>query len=163
MEKREIVLISLIVIVLIGAVFYSGILKKNCNEDKECFDKTLEKCKASKLLTIRNNNVYSYEIGYNFYKPFSKNCEMKVKIERVGAGVEIETRNLIEGKSMKCSIPKDKLKDINLGEMDDLLNYCSGKLKEGLYEIIIKKMYSLILGQMSGIINEMERVLKEDV
>lgn len=163
MKKREIVLISLIVIVLIGAVFYSGILKKNCNEDKECFDNTLEKCRASKLLTIRNNNVYSYEIGYNFYKPFSKNCEMKVKIERVGAGVEIETRNLIEGKSMKCSIPKDKLKDINLEEMDDLLNYCSGKLKEGLYEIIIKKMYSLILGQMSDIVKEMERVLKEEV
>lgn len=76
-------------------------------------------------------------------------------------GTDLDVKTLLEGKSMTCKIPKSKLSEIELDNMKDLLNYCTGPLKEGMYELLLKRMYALVVSQMSNIVKESEKVLSK--
>ena len=60
---------------------------------------------------------------------------------------------------MLCLIPKSELSLININEVENLLKYCTGQLKEGIYEIIIKKMYSIIISNLGEILGEVQTSL----
>lgn len=149
------IIIIILIFLFAFLIYYSGLIKPKCATDS-CFNQALQKCSPASLTKIKNNNIYSYKISRSL---FSK-CNLKIKMEKAALGSEIEIKTLLEGRSMSCKIPKSKLKDININEMKDLLNYCSGPLKEGIYELMLKKMYSLVVGQMSGIIKKTESVLQ---
>jgi len=136
-------------------IYFFGIIKPKCTTDS-CFNENLKSCTPCYYIRVQNNNIYKYTIS----RSFGNNCKLTIRNIRVAVGTDLDTKTLIEGKSMKCKVPKTKLKEIELDNMKDLLNYCTGPLKEGIYELLLKKIYSLIVAQMSDIVKEAEKVLK---
>jgi len=151
------VFILIIIVFLIWLLFFSSksVTKKNCGQDINCFDKMFVSCDKAKLTSIYDNNVYEYVIRGSK----GSNCVLYVKLRRVGIGSSVETVDMFQGKDMTCYIPKDQLKEISFKEIDDLINYCSGGLKEAVYELIINRMYSLIIANMGEIIDNVEKDL----
>lgn len=151
---------KLVIVILIFLfaffIYYSGLIKPSCTTDA-CFNQALQKCSPVSYDKLKNNNLYSYEISRSLFSY----CNLNIKFEEAALGSEVEIKTLLEGKSMHCKLPKSNLKNIDINEMKDLLNYCSGPLKEGLYELMIKKMYSLIIGQMSSIIKQSESFFQQ--
>ncbi len=162
LSKRKLELIEKVAV--LGGVFlvvfvigyYTGYFRTNCGQDKACFNEHLTKCRAAEFLSVRHNSVYSY----NNYPGVSGGCNLKITLKRVVVGAPTEFKEL-EGKSMLCRIPKNELSSVDFDKMTDLIKLCSGELKEGLYEIIIQRMYSLVISQMGDIVKEAEKVLEE--
>ena len=61
---------------------------------------------------------------------------------------------------MTCKIPKKQLPNTNLIEMNNIMEYCSGPLKESLYELIIKRMYELVIINLAEIAEQAESLMK---
>ena len=146
-----------ILLALFVAGYYSGYLREDCEQDKKCFDEKLKECKSVQVVSVKNNNAYLYWVGNSL----GNTCEVNIKLLRVEAGAAPEFRQLLEGKEMECKIPKKELSSIQIDELDNLMQYCHGELKEGLYELIIQRMYELVVSQLGDIIIEAEKVLKE--
>lgn len=148
-------IIVLVICLLVLSLFYTGVIKKKCGRDKDCFNKALKSCSAATYLSIRNNNAYIHSIkGKSGDK-----CILVIKMEHMAAGTDLELIELLEGKSMVCRIPKDTLDVEDLEDIEDLVHYCTGPLKEGMYELIIEKLYGLIIQNMGDVINEMKDTL----
>ena len=161
-EKRwkfipRIAVLGGILLVLFIAGYYTGYLRTDCEQDKACFDEKLQDCRPAQVTLVKNNNAYVYAVGNSLFDT----CEVNIELIRVEAGAPPEFKQLLEGKSMSCNIPKEELARISIDQFDNLLQYCHGHLKEGLYELIIQRMQNLVVGQLGGIIDEAERVLKE--
>ena len=77
----------------------------------------------------------------------------------MGVGTPIELIDLFEGKSMECKIPIDKIKEIHINKMENVINYCTGPLKESIYELIIKKLYGLVVQNIGEILKEVDKEL----
>ena len=152
----KVAIVGGILIALFVAGYYSGYFRKDCSQDQSCFQKAVEKCKPAQATVVRNNNVYLYWVGWQL----GKTCEIKIQALRIDAGAPPEFKNL-EGKKMSCKIPKTELEKTNIDNFDNLLAYCHGPLKEGLYEVIIQRMYSLVVSQLGDIVKEALKVLKE--
>ena len=136
--------------------YYAGYFRTNCAQAAKCFNELLKKCRAAEFIGIKQNNVYQYVS----YPSLSSTCNLKVTLKRVVVGAPQEFKDL-EGKSMQCKVPRDTLETIELEKMNDLMKHCSGKLKEKLYEIIIQRMYSLVITQMDDIVVEAQKALEE--
>jgi len=162
LSKRKLELIEKIgvlggiflIVFVIG--YYTGYFRNDCGQDKACFNERFAKCRAAEYISAKQNNVYSY----NSYPGVGGDCNLKVTLKRVVVGAPVEFKDL-EGRSMLCKIPKSELSSVDLDKMTDLIKLCSGELKEGLYEIIIQRMYSLMISQMDDVVKEAERVLEE--
>ncbi len=149
---EKIAVAGLIFIVMFVIGYYTGFLRENCKDNAECFNSRISKCRASEVLFAKNNNLYRYEIRSSVFGY----CEMKVTLERVEAGAGQEFKDL-QGKSMKCEIPKKLLNEVSLEKFDDMMKYCHGRLKEGIYEIIINRMYSFLVGQLGDVVKEIKK------
>ena len=55
---------------------------------------------------------------------------------------------------MECNVPFEITEITNT---NDIIDYCSGPLKESIYELIIKKMYGVIAQNLGSIISEVEQ------
>ena len=62
---------------------------------------------------------------------------------------------------MSCKIPKTLLAETNLDDLDNILQYCTGELKEGILELIIQKMYTLIIDNLDEIVQQSKEFLTE--
>ena len=149
MEKRYITIIVIVILVLGGFIFY----KKNCKTE-ECFNDAMLNCKAAKFYGYRNNNLYLYKIS----RSFGENCKLYVKVYKMAYGTEVDLIRLLEGKSMKCKMPKDI--KIDLDNMENLLDYCHGELKEGLLQLMVERLYTLVVRDLSGVVEKAEEILK---
>ncbi len=159
MEKRKfkkILVPILILVIIILILFYLGIFKKSCFDDS-CFQKALSECSPTQFINQKNNNLYLYTIEPSV----NSHCNINIKLERVAPGSDPDLVRLLDGKSMKCQIPKNILHKTELDELDNILQYCHGELKEGILELIIKKMYTLIIGNLDEIVAESKAFLKE--
>lgn len=145
-------IILLILIVLANIYFF--IYTKSCDTG-ECFLKAINSCTPVKYDNIVNNNIYVYTIQ----RSFSNDCKLNVNLERASEGTDFETKYKLEGKSMTCFIPGKDFTVIDFKEVNNLLKYCSGPLKEGIYEIIIKNMYSIIISNIGEILSEVQTSL----
>jgi len=154
MLRIGVVGVVLVLLFLIG--YYGGIFRYDCGQDKQCFDEKMRKCSPAEVLSVRNNNVYSYEIGKSLWGE----CQMKIKMERAEPGASPEIRRLLEGREMDCRIPKETIAGMGVDDFEDVIEYCHGPLKEGLYELIIQRMYALVVSQLSDIADEAQRVLR---
>src|SRR3989344_473444 len=136
MKKRErkydhnkILVFILLVVVIIFALYFSGILRKNC-EDDACFNNALSSCTPAELIKQRNNNVYIYSV-----KPsMSEECTLNIKLAKVAPGTDFSFRKALEGKSMECKLPKTISSNTDFEDINNLLQYCHGSLKEGILE-----------------------------
>ncbi len=137
-----------ILVVAFIVVYSSGIIKKNCEDDVTCFKEALNECKTAKLISQKNNNVYSYVIEPSF----RDECRVLIRLERAAPGSAPEFKRLVEHKEMECRIPKDKITSEFLDDFSTVIDNCSGDLKEGLYELIIERMYTLVVKELTGVV-----------
>ncbi len=152
---KTVTFLSLLIIVL-GIAYYYGYFKKNCYQDRSCFDDAFKNCKPSKLISVVDNNYYYYAIDGKR----GGDCRVRIQLMKMGVGTSEELINSLEGKSMKCNIPLSKTNSVSFDTMPDVLNYCSGPLKEAIYEQIIAKMYSLIISNLGPIVKEAKEFYK---
>ena len=149
-------IVGFVFLILFLTGYYFGYLRENCGQDKECFNAKLNSCKPAEFLNIRNNNVYIYRSANNFMKY----CKLNIKLARTAVGTDPDVVKLLEGKSMSCNIPKTEIKNLNIDEVNDVLKYCHGELKEGLYELIINRMYTYLIAQLNPIKEEVDKLKK---
>lgn len=155
--KRSTVIITKLVIIafLIFLIYFSGIIKSSC-PDEECFEKAFQACKPIKYVKSSNNNVYEHQISRSLFTT----CNMKITMKKSAPGTDLDVKKSIEGKSMNCKVPKYLIRATKPGEFENLVDYCTGPLKEGMYEIMIKKAYGLIVANMGEIVEEMQTTLR---
>lgn len=152
---RNVLLILVIVFFIVFLIFFSGIVKKDCKDDLNCFNSKAYACKAAKVQTHINNNVYEF----NIYGPSSNTCVIRATLVQMAQSVPLENREKLEGKEMTCRIPRSILKEQSIVEIKNIIDYCSGPLKEGLYEVLIDKMYSLIIQNLDAITKDVRKEL----
>lgn len=133
--------------------YYAGYLRENCEQDVACFDERAQQCRPSDVVVSKDNNVYQYMVGSSV-----GDCHVQVTLQKVEAGAPVEFQNL-EGKKMTCAIPKSELDGFSVGGFDKYMTYCHGLLKEGLYEIILTRVYSNIIGQMSDVLQAAQQAV----
>lgn len=153
---KKVILIIAIIGIAIWFFFFSNLIKKECSTI-ECFNEQAIKCRSAKFTGIIDNNVFKYTIKGSK----GNSCLIDIKLERMGIGTPIELINLFEGKSMECRIPKDKISQVSINQMKDVINYCNGPLKESIYELIIKKLYGLVVQNIGDILNKVDKELFE--
>ncbi len=145
-NHKRIVISILVIIFLLSVLYISGFIKKPCFSES-CFENALQKCSQVNYVANKNNNIYLYST----YLSFGNECKIKVSLEKVAPGSDQDIKAL-EKKSMICKLPKKLLKQNPLEKINNVLCYCHGDLKEGLLELILKKMYSLIVGNINEVL-----------
>lgn len=150
--KVAITTLVLFLIVLAGIYFF---VPKNCNYNEECFNSILEKCGRAQVFKVIDANTYLYEVKGTY----KGNCLINIKVMELAGVQEDIVKEKLENAGMLCKIPKDKLQTINLQDLDILLDYCTGPLKEGLLEIIIQKFYEQVVSNIGPISAEMQKQL----
>ena len=146
-KKRSLKLIIIpiiIIILLVLGIFYFS-YEFNCREDKSCYNRHLESCKKTKLTVLDEGSTFTYQITGKE----SNQCKVKVTILDMPPETDPEVASLFEGKSMDCKV--DKGSTFNT----EILPYCTGALKEAIYELTIQKMYNILAQSLSDIIAEL--------
>ncbi|MBI4154367.1 hypothetical protein HY501_03450 [Candidatus Woesearchaeota archaeon] len=153
------VLIVLTVIVFLSFVLFSfGFIKKTCDTE-ECFIQSLETCSSSKYVRLQNLNYYRYTVrGYSGDK-----CVVDIELRKMAEGTPEDKVALFEGKGMKCAIPEENIQNLERAEIEKVLNYCTGPLKEAMYQVIIEKLYTLVIANLGEVIGAIEDTLKAEV
>src|SRR3989344_6471924 len=151
-RKRKVIIYAIIALfILLMLLYFFGAIKRTCSDD-ECFENKINSCSPIKYNRQIKNNVYVYKIS----RSLGNDCKIKISLERSSEGTLPDEKMKLEGKTMKCRIPKDELIFINLDEVENLLQYCTGPLKEGIYEIIIRNMYGVIISNLGEILSEVQ-------
>jgi len=130
--------------------YYGGFLRDNCRDDVACFNARAQECKPTDVAQVSDNNVYTYSVRGSLGV-----CRIHVILERAEAGAPAEFRTL-EGQKMVCKIPHSELEGFSLDTFDRYMSYCHGLLKEGLYELILRRVYSNLVGQMGSILSQVD-------
>ncbi len=151
----RIAILLLIIFTLFLSAYYLGFTREYCGKDKDCFLVNTATCSPAEVYVSRSNNIYHYQI----YPSLKNTCKLKVTFERAQEGTSQEHIELLEGKSMNCYIPKSNLRSVNPIEMENIITYCSGPLKEGLYELIIKRMYEFVIINIGEITEELQTIM----
>ncbi len=146
-------ILGLVIFTLILLYIYSP---TDCGNDKVCFDKYAKTCSRSKITASFNGNMFNYEIKGSQ----NKDCIINIKLSEVNPNTPLDVKNKLLGRSMLCKIPKINLSTQKLEDTNKLLDSCTGPLKEGMLELIIEKMYSIIIQNMGKITTELEKTLK---
>lgn len=157
-KKRNLIynyiIFSLLVLFVLGYIIYL-IIPKSCN-DQSCFEEALLDCKKVKYIKNENTNQYYYKI----VKDNKNSCLMDIGILKLADSTSLELKSFFEGKNMRCEFPKDKL-TIEFLQLGNTLDYCSGPLKEAMFELIIQRMYDLSTKQIGDVVFEIEKTLQE--
>ena len=88
-----------------------------------------------------------------------KRCNLNIRFVEAAPGSDKDIRELLEGKDMDCKIHKSRMVNIDIENTDDLLKNCKGDLKEGIYELIINKMYSLVLSNFNQVLGQVKNLI----
>ncbi len=150
-KKMLYIYCSIFFIVVFVLLYYFGAFKGSCETD-ECFKDATTFCTPKKYDKSVDNTVYKYTIS----RSLGEYCKIKVSLEQSAEGTDFETKGRLEGKSMRCLVPKNELSNVNFNEVENILTYCTGPLKEGIYEILIKKMYGIIISNLGEILGEVQ-------
>lgn len=151
--KMWLAIFSVLVVIVFFAYFF-GLLKKTCNDDA-CFNDALKSCSMARYLKLQNYNYYEYSIEGGR----QEDCLLTVTLVKMALGTPQEKIDLFEGKGMACMVPKTELANVKSDTVEGILEYCTGPLKESMYQLIIEKLYTLIVANMGGILGEMSDVL----
>lgn len=151
--KKEILrdlIIVLTILVLLG--LYFAIVPKNCKNNESCFNNAQSLCRPAKFTVSQEGNIFEYRIiGQEV-----KKCVISLKLSKVSTTYSPELKNFFEGKEMRCSIDTEQLKISPIQETSNLLDYCTGPLKEATLEFMIKKLYGTITQNFGAILKEIE-------
>jgi len=156
-SKRKVILI-IIAVVLIALVAY-GLYVKDCGMDDACYNKEFSRCNKVKFNLVKGGNLYEYKVLGNY---FGK-CIINIELLKVAPGSDAELVERFESKSMRCKVPIADISGNSVGSMPNLVDYCSGELKEEVYELIIERMYAYLIENLGVIEQEFEAGLVEGV
>lgn len=152
--KSTLIVLTILIIAL--ALFYHyGYLKKTCDTE-DCFVKSLHHCTPAKYFLSQNYNIYRYSI----MGTREGGCRIDIGLVKMAEGTSIQRIQQFEGKNMRCIIPQRDLIGIENVKIDGLLNYCSGPLKEAMYEEIIEKLYTLLVSNLGDTIKELKQQIQ---
>ena len=152
LKDNPVLILIIFFIMLIFIIFL--LYPKDCKVDKLCFNERFEKCKPARFTEIKDNNFYEYKI----FGAKKKECLFEVKLLRLEPGADVTVKALLENKAMKCKIPLKTFK--NLEQIDSMVNYCTGELKESIYTLLVKRMYGTIIRNLGQIVEETRKVVK---
>jgi len=142
---RNAVLFSLIIIILIAAVYFTFFFSYKC-KDISCFQEHQKKCVKTKFVDDTEDITWEYIIkGKN-----NGICEIEVQALQIKKGAIDKSK--LEGKSMNCYLP---LGSTNSPQAD--IAICHGILKEELQNIIIQKLHSYIVENIGEIGEEIKK------
>ncbi len=148
MKKRwtssKVIPLLVIVLFLLLVFFLFGI--DDCGSDESCFNEKFSNCERAKYVTEDEGNIFEYKIRGEK----SSGCVVIVKVVEVSEYADQEIKDLFNGKSMTCTVPKNQ--EFNI----DALSYCTGPLKESMYELIIQKMYGVLAQSLGDIIYQLQ-------
>lgn len=153
----KIALISLIIILVIVAVFLILIYYNKKCSDGVCFDSALTNCNKANFISETKDSTWQYQIKGKslacfFSKKYCKTCEVNVELLQIKKG-SVDTEKL-QGLAMDCSLDFGYV-----GNPQDNLERCSGKLKEQMQDLIIKRMHAYILQNVGKIGEELSKVV----
>ncbi|MEA3248698.1 MAG: hypothetical protein U9Q73_03270 [Nanoarchaeota archaeon] len=137
-QKWQIITL-IILIITIGFVLNVFFSYRICN-DWNCFNSNLEKCNRAKFIGESNGLVFEYIIlGRS-----DDTC--RVNIELLQGELNNQDSIKLENQKMVCSLP---LGIATTPESD--IGNCHGLLKEGLQDLIIKKLYTYLVQNLGRI------------
>ena len=154
MNKRGWLLIIVLLLIISSSVYLIFFKSKTC-DTIGCFERAAADCERAKLWTVESGGTETF---YKIKGGDNDNCELYIKILNV-AELDPETTEDFEGKDMVCKIPLNKFSRMVFEEMGSDLEYCSGPLKEEMYEVLVKKLYKLVLDELGVVLEEVERVI----
>ncbi|MBU2639045.1 MAG: hypothetical protein KJ955_08795 [Nanoarchaeota archaeon] len=149
------ILITVILLTVFVAYFF-GLVKKTCADD-ECFNTALADCSMTTYTKVQNYNYYVFSIDGKS----RKECKMSIRLAKMAAGAPPDKVALFEGKDMQCRIPMDAVGEAGAGKIESILRYCTGPLKEAMYEQIIEKLYTIVVGNLGEIMVDIEDTLRK--
>lgn len=154
---KILITITLVILIVITA-FLFGLVKKECKTDA-CFKESLERCSTATYMQLENYNYYQWTIDGKR----GDNCKMDVELVRMAIGTPVDKVRLFEGKGMDCMVPLDVLKKTDSSKVENILNYCTGPLKEAVYQSIIERLYTVIIANLGTAIKELDKTIKSGV
>lgn len=146
-DKQKYLFLSLVIIIILAVLLPN--LETNCENNQDCFNEAAQKCSRAKVYIEDEDNLFEYRI----VERKIDSCHVTIKVVQVSPEADQETIDLFEGKSMECNVPFEITEITNT---NDIIDYCSGPLKESIYELIIKKMYGVIAQNLGSIISEVK-------
>ncbi len=153
MNKRGIIVIVIGVLIILSILFFI-FNTKDC-KTSGCFEKAALKCnKATIKVQEANGSISQYTIKGDK----GSNCLLHIELKKMSS-LSQEMKDKFEGKDMLCQIPKNEFSRMKIEEMGSNLDYCHGPLKEEIYDVVIKKLYNLVIRDMGSVLQEVERVL----
>ena len=148
------IIIVVIILVILFLVLYTKV-EKNCKNDETCFNSATSICRPAKLTIEKEGSTFLYKIK----GPEKDDCIISIKIQELNPSYPLETVQLLENKEMECSIPKAQLVNSDFTDKESIIDYCEGPLKTAMYELMIKRMYSVLAQNMGPILSEIENVV----
>ena len=144
----DVLILFVIIILILGSVIliYFLFFDYNVCEDESCFYSGLVNCDSVSWIRYDVNADWLYQIkGVS-----GDGCKVEVQLLKIKKGdLELEW---LEGKMMVCDV-----NSVGVFPEEDI-SKCSGKLKEDLQTIIIKRMHDYILQNLGEISEEFKRV-----
>ncbi len=126
-------------------------LPTNCGKDEQCFQDKAFECKLAKLSTHISGNKYTFTIQGQT----NNKCVVTAKLEKTNEQTQFAVKQALEGKAMVCEMPKELLQEKYITHIPDLMNYCTGPLKEALQTITIENMYEQVVRNLSTVIRDL--------
>ncbi|HII15639.1 MAG TPA: hypothetical protein HA362_04975 [Nanoarchaeota archaeon] len=145
-----------VILLTVFVAYYFGFVKKSCQDDA-CFDSALQKCSMAVYPKVQNYNYYVYSIDGK-----SKGmCKIKIQLAKMAAGSPPDKIALFEGKGMDCMVPMEEISSVKSDKVESMLQYCTGPLKEAMYEQIIEKLYTIVVSNMGEILGDIGDTLRK--
>ena len=137
-KRGSLIILLVIIIFLLLGIYLNFFYVKKC-KDGACFENALARCKKASLVSKQENATWFYIIKGTKHEE----CVVYVKnLEMLGIKEAAE----LQGKDMLCYLP--------LGAVlapEEQIADCHGLLKEGLQDLIIKKLHLYIIQNIGKI------------
>jgi hypothetical protein len=154
MKKRGYLFILIAILLILSPVYF--LFRPEKCETAGCFEQAAADCSKAKILVDERGQSIS---EYFIKGQKDDNCLLQIEVQDVSADFSDTTQKLFEGKSMLCKIPANEFSRMPFEEMGGNLDYCNGPLKEAMYDAVVKKLYNLVVKDMSTVLDEIERKL----
>lgn len=151
-----ILIVATVILLTVFFAYYFGLVKKTCGTE-ECFQEQLQKCGMSTYSKIHNYNYYAYTIQGRT----AEECKLNIRLAKMAAGTSPEKIAMFEGKDMDCKIPMEEVQEATTEKINTILKYCTGPLKEAMYEQIIEKLYTVVVSNLGEIMGSIEDTLNK--
>ncbi len=139
-------LVAVILVICFCFCFYLFLNYSVC-ESEECFRNALVNCNSVKWLREGNDVDWHYKIKNDFWGKEGY-CKVEVSLVQMKKGsIELESLN---GESMTCYILKGESEKFP----EEDISKCSGRLKEEIQDLVIKRMHNYLLENIGDIKNE---------